>query len=59
MSYWLTLKKFLTVERFLDCGKLSFLTAEKITLKANANVETINTYILNLEQKFSSLAFLR
>ena len=47
----------LTVEKFLDCGKIAFLTAEKIVLKANANVETIKTYILNLEQKLSSLAF--
>ena len=36
-----------------------FLTAEKIigliTFKANANVEIVKTYILNLEQKLSSL----
>ena len=28
-----------------------------IILKSNANIETIKTYILNLEQKFSSFAF--
>ena len=51
----------LIVENFLDCGKLTFLTAEKvigvIILKTNANVETIKTYILNIEQKLSSVAF--
>ena len=51
MSYWLKLKKF------LDCGKLTFLTTEKIILKENSNVSTIKTYILNLEQKLSSLVF--
>ena len=51
MSYWLKLKKF------LGCGKLTFLTAEKIILKVNANVETIKTHILNLEQKISLIAF--
>ena len=40
---------------FLDCGILTFLTAEKrihlIILKGNANVEKIKTYVLNIEQK--------
>ena len=49
------------MEEFFDCEKLTFLTTEKtvslMTLKANANAETIKTYILNLEQKFSSLTF--
>ena len=27
-----------TVEKYLDCGKLTFLTTEKIILKGNANV---------------------
>ena len=40
----------------LDCGKSTFLTAEKMIFKVNANVETIKTYILNLEQKLNSLA---
>ena len=48
-------------ENFIDSGKLTFFTAEKIIdliiLKANAIVETIKAYILNLEQKLSSLAF--
>ena len=57
----------MTIEKFLDCRKVSwlckltFLTAEKIIdliiLKTNANVETIKTDILNLEQKLSSFAF--
>ena len=46
---------------FFYCEKLTFLTAEKIMrliiLKANDNVETINTYILNLGQKLSSSAY--
>ena len=50
------------MEKFLDRGKLTFLTAEKIigliTLKVNADVETMKTYILNLEQKPRSLALL-
>ena len=41
----LTTEKFLDQEIFLDCGKLTFLTAKKIiglvTLKTNANFETI------------------
>ena len=49
------------VENFLNCGKLPFLAAEKIIgliiLKTNTNAETIKTYIFNLEQKLSSLAF--
>ena len=49
--------KPLTAEKFFDRKKLTFLTAEKITFKANCNVKTIRPYILNLEQKFSSLAF--
>ena len=50
------------MEEFFDCEKLNFFTAEKtvslMTLKANANAETIKKYILNLEQKVSSLTFL-
>ena len=50
------------MEKFLDCGKLTFLTAEKIIglviLEANVNVETIKAYILNLEQKINHLSFL-
>ena len=50
-----------TVQKFLDCVKLTFLTAQKIIsviiLKTNANVKTIKTYILNLEQKLSSHFF--
>ena len=46
---------------FFDCGKRNCLVAEKITgllnLKTNADVETIKTYILNPEQKLSSLVF--
>ena len=38
-------------------SKLTFLTAEKIILKANVNVEIIKTYILNLEHKLSLSAF--
>ena len=55
-------KKFLTVENFLDCGKVTFLTAEKIIgliiSKVNINVEIIKTYIMNVEQKLSVFAFL-
>ena len=44
----------------LDCGKLTFFTAEKIIgliiLKTNSTVKTIKTYILSLEQKLSPLA---
>ena len=51
----------MTVEYFLDCGKLTFLSAEKIIgliiLKTNTNVETIKTYILNLEQNVILLVF--
>ena len=51
----------MTVENFLDCGKLTFLSAEKIIgliiLKTNTNVETIKTYILNLEQNVILLVF--
>ena len=57
---WIS-KSSLAAEKFFDCGKITFLAAEKIRLiilKANANDETIKTYILNLEQKSSSLAFL-
>ena len=54
-------KSFLTGEKFLDCGKLTFLTAgeviSQIILTANGKIETIKTYILNLEQKLSSLVF--
>ena len=54
-------KNSLTVEKFFDYGKLTFFTVKKIIgliiLKTNANVEIINRYILNLEQKLSSLAF--
>ena len=50
------------MEKFLDCGKFTFLTAEKIIglviLEANVNVETIKAYILNLEQKIIHLSFL-
>ena len=50
-----------TVQKFLDYVKLTFLTAQKIIsviiLKTNANVKTIKTYILNLEQKLSSHFF--
>ena len=50
------------MENFFDCGKLTFLTAEKIIglviLEANVNVETIKAYILNLEQKIIHLSFL-
>ena len=49
------------MEKFLDCGKFTFLNAEKIIdlmiLKTNANVETIKTSILNVEEKLSLLAF--
>ena len=49
------------MEKFLDCGKFAFLNAEKmidlIILKTNANVETIKTSILNVEEKHSLLAF--
>ena len=46
----LTVKEFLNsliLENFLYCGKLTFLTAEKV----------IGLTILSLEQKLSSLAF--
>ena len=49
------------VEKILDCGKLTFLTVQKvkglIISKANTNVETIKTYISNLGQKLISLNF--
>ena len=49
------------MEKFLDCGKFTFLNAKKIIdlmiLKTNANVETIKTSILNVEEKLSLLAF--
>ena len=60
----LTVEKFLEksslyVEKLCDCEKLTFLTAEKIIdlkiLKANANIEIMKRYSLNLEQKLSSL----
>ena len=49
-------------ERFLNYGKLTFLTAEKIIglinlRKKNASVKTIKTYLLSLEQRLSSRAF--
>ena len=54
-------KIYMTLGKFLDCRKHTFFTSEKIIgliiLKANANTETIMTYILNLEQKLSSFAF--
>ena len=50
--------KFLDEGNILDCGKIAFLTAEKIILKTKANVEMIKTNILSLEQKLSSLVFL-
>ena len=44
-----------TVEKFLDSGKLTFLTAEKlvglINLKANANAETIVFWELYCEAR--------
>ena len=39
---------------FLDCGQFTFLTA---TNNRSNKFETINTYVLNLEQKLSSVAF--
>ena len=49
------------MEKFLACGKLTFLSAEKviglITLKVNFNFETMKTYILDLEPKLRSLVF--
>ena len=49
------------MEIFLYHGKLTILTVEKIIgliiLKRNANIETIKTYILYLEQKLSSVVF--
>ena len=55
------MENFLDQEKFPFCGKLTFLTAEKIIgliiLKANANIKTIETYILTLEQNISPLAF--
>ena len=54
-------EKFLDCGNFFDCGKVTFLTAEKIIgliiLKANRNIEIIKTYILNLQQKLSSVTF--
>ena len=51
----------MTVEKFFDCGKFTFLNAEKIIdliiLETNANGETIKTSILNVEEKLSLLAF--
>ena len=51
----------MTVEKFIGSGKVTSLAAEKIIgliiLKANTNIEIIKTYILNLEQKLSSVAF--
>ena len=44
------------VENFLDCGKLSFLTAKN---NRSNKFETIKTYIVNLEQKFISVPYLR
>ena len=53
---------FLIAENFLDCGKVTFLTVEKIIgliiLKTNTNNEIIKTHILDLEQKLSSVVFL-
>ena len=52
----------LIVGNFLDCGKVTFLTVEKIIgliiLKTNTNNEIIKTHILDLEQKLSSVVFL-
>ena len=49
------------MEKFLDCEKLTFLTAEKviglITLKVNSDFETMKTYLLDLEPKLRSLVF--
>ena len=57
----MNVENFLDQEKFNFCGKLTFLTAEKIIgliiLKTNANVKTIETYILSLEQNISPLAF--
>ena len=48
-------------ENLFDFGKLTFFTEEKIVgliiLKINANIETIKTYVLNLQQKLVYLAF--
>ena len=54
-------KSSLTVKKYLDQGKITFMTAEKIVnliiLKANARVETMKIYIFSLEQTLSLLTF--